>query len=104
MEDKALQDWIKEKAAGAHAPIQDQVAADPAAMLLNWGFDLHETYLEKLKMLSPEKKQGMVNFFDRIAKSSPEELRRIYAEYAEKAEDFYQWEGAREPGMREWLF
>jgi predicted DNA-binding protein len=106
MEHKPLQAWMKtvvENSTSATESFETQFSRDPAGVLEAGGFNLHDTYRERLNRLSEKDRRTMSKFFRAVADSSPADLRRLYAVYAEQVEDFYQWEGAREPGVRGWL-
>jgi hypothetical protein len=106
MKHKPLQAWMKTVVENSNTeaePFETQFSTDPVRVLEAGGFNLHDTYRERLNRLSEKDRLAMAKFFRAIASSSPEDLRRLYAGYAEEVEDFYQWEGAREPGVRGWL-
>ncbi len=108
MAHQSLQSWITTVVGKYPAgTFTDEFAKDPSGVLTAAGFQLDPTYHARLNMLSDENRRKMAQFFTDIAAAigdgKPEVLRALYARYAEQAEDFYQWEGVRDPGIRSWF-
>jgi len=107
-EHQSLPSWIKTIVGKlSDQAFVDEFAKDPAGVLKAGDFHLDHTYHERLDKLSVQDRREMAKFFTEIAKATaagkPEALRAIYARYADQVEDFYQWEGARDPGIRSWF-
>ena len=102
MEERNLQDWVK-TIASEPSNFSEKFRNDPAAMLEKRGFLLHESYKERLAKLTEEQKKAMAQVFDQIADAeSPQDLRQIYAEWADQYELLFGWEGLQEEGPRGW--
>jgi hypothetical protein len=103
VEEKNLQDWIGDIVRERPSHFSEGVQHDPVDALERSGFQLHKSYVEMLDQLPDEQKEALARIFRQIRQAeTPEELRQIYAEWADQYEPSFGWEGSSEDGPRGW--